>query len=71
MAGYKPVINAYISYGKGKFYNKIEEIGTEGKTSTPPPTIEKDKFWSALFNKWKRNILNNQVKINTEKYEGH
>ena len=32
---------------------------------------EKDTFWSVLFNKWKRNILNNIGKINPEKYQGH
>lgn len=68
------VVNAYISkakFGSRSFYNEIEKIGTEGKTSTPPPSKEKDKFWSVLFNNWKRNISNNNGKINPKKYEGH
>lgn len=68
------VIKAYISYKKNvstTFYNEIEKAGTERKKSTPPPMMEKDTFWSVLFNKWKRNILNNIGKINPEKYQGH
>ena len=68
------VIKAYISYkknGSTTFYNEIEKAGTERKKSTPPPMMEKDTFWSVLFNKWKRNILNNIGKINPEKYQGH
>ena len=68
------VIKAYISYkknGSTTFYNEIEKAGTERKKSTPPPMTEKDTFWSVLFNKWKRNILNNIGKINPEEYQGH
>ncbi len=68
------VINAYILggiHGSYSFYREIVKIGTEGKTSDPPPMEEKDMFWSALFNKWKRNILYSHAEINYEKYEGH
>lgn len=68
------VVKAYITarkYGNTNFYNEIVKIGTNKKTTNPPPQIEKDKFWSTLFNKWKSSILNNKGKINEEKYEGH
>lgn len=67
------IVNAYILKGRGSwmFYEEIEKIGTEGKTSTPPPVTEKNQFWSVLFNNWKRNILNDNGKINPKKYKGH
>lgn len=68
------ILNAYVLKGKfgfWSFYNEIQKVGTEEKKTTPPPAREKDEFWSVLFNKWKRNILNNNGKIFTEKYEGH
>ena len=68
------IIKSYIvarRNGSTSFYNEIEKVGAERKKTTPPPPSEKDKFWSTLFNKWKKNILNDSEKINPEKYEGN
>ena len=68
------IIKTYIvakKNGSTSFYNEIEKVGAERKKPIPPPLAEKDKFWSTLFNKWKKNILNGSERINPEKYEGN
>ncbi len=51
------------------FYRKIETIGAENKKNTPPPQKKKRSFWSALFNRWKRNILRGE-NISDKAYNG-
>lgn len=70
----KKVLKAYREMAKynnssDSFYRKIETIGAENKKNTPPPQKEKDLFWSALFNRWKRNILRGE-NISDKAYNG-
>lgn len=68
------IIKAYKKKAKygikfDPFYREIETIGAEDKKDIPPSKKEKDIFWAASFNKWKRNILKGK-NISNEKYDG-
>ena len=68
------VIKAFIAAkknGSTTFYNAIEKVGAERKKTNPPPLVEKDRFWSTLFNKWKKNILSNAESIDSKRYDGN